>query len=141
MSVTNPAPGSSTSSANQANGVLIQNRLTMKPGENADLDQARIGNALGDADLSLLGGGIGGDVWELTSLGGPLAPVSGQQVDKKACAAALATHNDSYEYLSQFQVSSGLCVQTQEDDVAFLRIVSLPGPGSPVFVYDYTVWR
>jgi hypothetical protein len=55
--------------------------------------------------------------------------------------AALKMHNDSYELLSQFQVGSELCVQTQEDDVAVLRIVSLPGPGSPEFVYAYTVWQ
>ena len=113
----------------------------MQPGDHADLNQARIGNALGDADLALLGGGVGGDVWELTSIGGPLAPVSGQQVDKKACVTALKMRNDSYELLSQFQVGSELCVQTQEDDVAVLRIVSLPGPGSPEFVYAYTVWQ
>ena len=113
----------------------------MNPGDQADLDQARIGNALANADLELLGGGVGGHVWMLTSLGGPLAPVPGQQADKKACVAALKTRNDSYEYLSQFQVGSELCVQTQEDDVAVLRIVSLPGPGSPEFVYAYTVWQ
>ena len=75
------------------------------------------------------------------ALAGPLAPVSGPQVDKKAYVAALKMRDDSYELLSQFQVGSELCVQTQEDDVAVLRIVSLPGPGSPEFVYAYTVWQ
>ena len=113
----------------------------MKPGDDADLDHARVGNAVADADLALLGGGVGGDVWELTSLGGPLASVSGQQVGKKACVAALRARNNSYELLSQFQVGSELCVQTQEDNVAVLRILSLPGPGSPEFVYAHTVWQ
>jgi hypothetical protein len=138
---TSAAPVSSTPNASPANGVLTESRLTMRPGEYADLDQARIGNAISNADLFLLGGGVGGQVWELTTIGGPLAPVSGQQVDKKTCVAALKTRNDSYELLSQFQVGSELCVQTQEDDVAVLRIVSVPGPGSPEFVYTYTVWQ
>jgi hypothetical protein len=113
----------------------------MSPGDQADLEHGRVGNAVPNADLSLLGAGVGGHVYELTSLGGPLAPISGRAIDRAACVAALNAHNDSYEYLSNLEVGSQLCVQTSENNVAALRIVVLPGVGSKQFVYAYAVWR
>jgi hypothetical protein len=94
-----------------------------------------------NADLTLLGNGVGGGVYELTSLGGPLAPAASGTVDKAACAAALNAHTDMYEYLSQFNVGSQLCIDTRENHVAVLRVVSLPSVGNSQFVYAYTVWQ
>ena len=54
--------------------------------------------------------------------------------------SALNAHNDTYGYLSEFQVGSQLCVQTRENNVAALRIIALPGVGSKRFAYTYSVW-
>jgi hypothetical protein len=132
---------SATALVSQAPGVLAQGQLSQRPGENADLEGGRVGNGVASGDLSLLGNGVGGGVYELTSLGGPLAPLDGGTVDKAACTAALNAHSDGYEYLSQFHVGSALCVDTSKNHVAALRIISLPGVGDSRFVYDYTVWQ
>ncbi len=138
------APATSVSASSASGGApvaTIRGRLTMVPGEEADLETGRVGNAVPNADLSLLGDGVGGHVYELTSLGGSLAPFSGGAADRATCTAALNAHSDTYEYLSQLSASSQLCVQTSENHVAALHVISLPGPGVSQFVYTYTVWQ
>jgi hypothetical protein len=125
-----------TAAAGPTSGVLAQGQLSQKVGDWADLEGGRTGNGVPSADLALLGG-----VYELTSLGGPLAPAGDGTIDKSACAAALNAHNDTYEILSQFHVGSQLCVDTHDNHVAVLRVVSLPGVGNSQFVYAYTVWQ
>jgi hypothetical protein len=132
---------SEPSTTGQAPGVLAHGQLSMSPGDHADLEHGRVGNAVSNGDLSLLGAGVGGHVYELTSLGGSLAPVSGRAINRATCVAALNAHTDSYEYLSGFDVGSQLCVQTSENNVAVVRIVVGPGVGSKQFVYAYTVWQ
>jgi hypothetical protein len=132
---------SATTLATKLAGVLAQGQLSQRPGDSVDLAHGRVGNGVPGADLSLLGGGVGGQVFELTSLGGPLAPISGQAIDKMACTAALGGRNDTYELLSQFSVGSQLCVETHDNHVAALRIIGLPGVGDPALVYAYTVWQ
>jgi hypothetical protein len=112
----------------------------MRPGDGADLESGRLGNGVANADLSLLGNGVGGHVYELTSLGGPFATLSAQAIDKAKCVAALTAHGDAYEYLSSLHVGSQLCVQTSENHVAALRVVGLPGVGVSQFVFTYTLW-
>jgi hypothetical protein len=136
-----PASGAATSPSSAAAAGTIHGRLTMVPGDAADLESGRVGNGVPNADLTLLGNGVGGHVYELTSLGGSLAPVSGRTADRATCTAALTAHSDAYEYLSQFSAGSELCVQTSENHTAALHIVSLPGVGVSQFVYTYTVWQ
>jgi hypothetical protein len=64
-----------------------------------------------------------------------------ETTDESACTTALNAHSDTYEYLSQLHVGSLICVDTRENHVAVLRIVSLPGVGNSQFVYLYTVWQ
>jgi hypothetical protein len=113
----------------------------MSPGDKADLESGGVGNAVPNADLFLLGNGVGGHVYELTSLGGSIARYSGQVLDRGGCAATLTTHQDAYEYLSDLHVGSQLCVQTSENHVAGLRVIGTPRVGVSQFQYSYTVWR
>jgi hypothetical protein len=137
-----PATSVATTSASSGGSTpMIHGRLTMVPGDAADLETGRVGNAVPNADLSLLGNGIGGHVFELTSLGGSLAPVSGPAADRARCTAALKSHSDAYELLSQLSAGSVLCVQTSENHTAALHVLSLPGVGVSQFVYTYTVWQ
>jgi hypothetical protein len=139
-----PTPGTSAS-ASSAGGTgssaVVHGHISMSPGDHADLESGGVGNAVPNADLSLLGDGVGGHVYELTSLGGAIARFSGRAGDRAGCAAALTTHHDAYEYLSDLQVGSQLCVQTSENHVADLRVIGTPGVGVAQFVYAYTVWR
>jgi hypothetical protein len=130
-----------TSSSGAAPGAPTHGRLSMVPGDGADLESGRLGNGVANADLSLLGNGVGGHVYELTSLGGPLARISADSVDRAKCVAALSAHSDAYEYLSTLQVGSQLCVQTSENHVAALRVIALPAVGVSQFVFTYTVWQ
>jgi hypothetical protein len=132
---------SATTTEAKTPGVLAQGQLSQQPGDAADLESGRTGNGMPSADLFLLGNGVGGATYELTSLGGPLSVASSDTADKSACTAALTTHSDTYEYLSQLHVGSLLCVDTRENHVAVLRIVSLPGVGNSQLVYAYTVWQ
>lgn len=137
-------PGASISASSAAGAgstAVVHGHISMSPGDQADLESGGVGNAVPNADLSLLGNGVGGQVYELTSLGGSIARFSGRAIDRAGCAATLTTHHDAYEYLSDLHVGSQLCVQTTENHVAGLRVIGMPGVGVSQFVYAYTIWR
>ena len=121
-------------------GVLARGRLTMLSGDYVDLQLGRVGSGVPNGDLGLIRAGNGD--YQLTNTGGgSLAPISAQTVTKRKCVTGLEARTDTYELLSQLRTGWWLCVQTHSDDVAALRIVTLPGVGKPGFVYTYTVWK
>jgi hypothetical protein len=61
--------------------------------------------------------------------------------DKAVCTTALNARRDSYITFDNLQVGSTVCLDTHDDRVAVFQVISLPGPGNPQLVIDYTVWR
>jgi hypothetical protein len=129
------ASPSATLTSSVPSGVLAQGTLAMKSGDYANLAQGRVGNSVLDPDLYL----HGGPLWQLDAWGS-LAPTSGQ-LDRAACVSALKTRSDGYEELSKFRAGSVFCLETGDDHVGMLRIVTLPGVGTGELVLDYTVWQ
>jgi serine/threonine protein kinase len=130
--------GSASAGAPPA-GMLAKGRLSMNPGDSADLEQELIGNGVANADLNLLGNGVGGHVYQLNTYQGSIAPLVGSAT-QAACTAALGVRHNAYVDLSQYPVGSSLCVLTTEGNVAAVRIIGLPTSSAP-FVFAYSVWK
>jgi hypothetical protein len=125
-----------TTAAGDGGGILARGRLSLRRGDEADLESGVI-EVSSSTDLSFgpestpwLHGG-GGDSF--------FAPVPAAPT-KAGCVSALTQRHDQFEELPDLG-TGWVCVSTSEGDVAAVEIVALPGVGNPELRLAYTVWR
>ncbi|HEY6151277.1 MAG TPA: hypothetical protein VIW19_12220 [Gaiellaceae bacterium] len=110
-------------------------RLSLVSGDPADLETGQIGQSI-DADVAF------GPETTPTLGATPsasLAPVDTRPT-RAECAAALRARHDGAEIVSRVE-RKWICVSTAEKNIAVVRILSAPGPGSAKLVLGYTAWR
>lgn len=116
-------------------GAPSKGRLSLVSGDAANLEMGQIDQS-SDADVI-----FGPETTPTLHATGAasLAPVDTQPT-RAACIAALDARDDSFETVSTVERKS-ICVSTPEGNVAVVRILGAPGPGSAKLVLGYTVWR
>jgi hypothetical protein len=117
--------------------ILAHGRLSLRRGDEADLETGVIENSL-STDLSF---GPESTPWLHTAGGGDsfFAPVPGEPT-KARCVSALTHRRDPFEELPDLG-TRWVCVSTNEGHVAAVEILALPGVGNSELRLAYTVWR
>jgi hypothetical protein len=121
-----------TTSAPAEAGVLHRDRIEMRDADYADLETGKVGLPPG-TDFYLHG-------TDQLVTGYPMAPVSGP-ITKASCVEALSSREDRGAHISKVGDDQWLCVQTDEGNLAGMRIVQRPGPGKPSVGFEYVLWK
>jgi hypothetical protein len=122
----------STTSAPAKAGELHRDRIEMRDADYADLETGKVGQPPG-TDFYLHG-------TDQLVTGYPMAPVSGP-ITKASCVEALSSREDRGAHISKVGDDQWLCVQTDEGNLAGMRIVQRPGPGKPSVGFEYVLWK
>ncbi|GAB3740782.1 hypothetical protein [Microlunatus parietis] len=113
--------------------VLYEDRLEMRLGDLADLETGKVGTAPSGFDVYLQSSGAFTAYGQLTRATGPIS--------RSACVAALTERQDSHIEPAELGAEDWICVQTETGRLAALWVVQKAAPGSPLWIFEYVLWK
>lgn len=128
-----PATESPAGSPPAEGDVLYEDRLEMRLGDLADLETGKVGTSPSGFDVYLQSSG------DFTSYG-DLTRATGA-ISRSACVAALTERSDASVDPAELGADEWLCVQTETGRLAALWVVQKAGPGSPLWIFEYVLWK
>lgn len=135
--VESTAESSTPASPEVAPGVFAERRITMRSGDNADLETGVVGDSPPDVDLYLYCSGTDCILNAMQSL---MATTEAAD-SRDACIEAMRARQEQAIQTPDLREGTHLCIQTTEGHVGIVRVAGVPGPGTINLELDYTLWR